>query len=370
MSITILERARGVFRLRIETGKDETGKRLFTYETVRGTKKDAEARKAELTIAGRNSAAIGAAGSITVGEYMDRWLRRVVGLKTVGDGSADNYRWVVETTKRHLGAVKLRDLTRQQAEEAFAAMMTTKQTATSRRPLSAGTVSHLSRRVQHILDMAVEEGLIAVNPLTKALKPKKTPPKIETLFDDDIRLVLAKLENNALGPVLRFALATGCRRGELCALKWSDLDFTAGVARIRRIVVKPKKAPEYEKEPKTASSIRTVRLPVTVIEELKAAYEVRASDYVFPAQGTRRRSLDALTAQVSAFLKGCGLGRFTLHDLRHAHATYLLRRRENVTAVSKRMGHSDVRTTLLVYSKSLPTDDAALSEQAGTMFGT
>ena len=67
-----------------------------------------------------------------------------------------------------------------------------------------------------------------------------------------------------------------------------------------------------------------------------------------------------------SFAVGCGEG-YSLHSTRHTHATHLLRATGNVKAVSRRLGHSDIRVTLRVYAHVLDGDDEALASVMGAM---
>lgn len=381
MSVTILELRPGVFRLRIEESRDpETGKRHFRYERVKGIREDAEMRRLEILRAARE----GEAGDVlerrrrpkgalqvTVAEYLTRWIMLREHRGEISKQTAAWYRSIVAYVIPSLGSVPLSKLTAKQVQDTYDELLTR---------VGPRTVRHVAARVSSALSDALIEGIIEKNPLaTKAVRLPKAPrSKAETLTQADIQGFIRCVSEKfpTLAPVIRFAVLTGLRRGEICGLQWQDVsisrddkgEITGGAVRVRRSAVQMGSTVQY-KEPKTEAGRRTVAIPARKAKSLVdlAGGDISAMDpkgFVFATQDGHGRLPNALTQQVNRALAACGLERFTLHDLRHAHATHLLAAGKPLKAVSQRLGHADVGVTMRTYQHVTPKDDEALADFA------
>jgi integrase len=164
------------------------------------------------------------------------------------------------------------------------------------------------------------------------------------------------------------------RAGELLGLRWQDLDLTIGTVSIRQTFYRlggskkeNRRSQMLFKEPKSAKSRRAISLPPVVVTELRALREtVREGrrvlgpsyhDYelVFAQPNGKPLHLnDVRRGDFRKILKQAGLPRIRFHDLRHCHATLLLRQGVNPKVVQERLGHSTPAFTLAVYSHDLP----------------
>lgn len=348
MKVTILQLGDDKFRLRVET-KDEFGKRRFQYETVRGDRAAAEARRDVLQRGG----SISAARVDTFDEFFEKWASDRLAYGEIRDTTADIYRRQVRHFQRLLGHKRLTDFTRQDIDHAWRALLKTH---------NPPHVRDIAKCVKTVFGGAVQAGLIPVNPAALAKTPQnKRAPKETTLDKDQMALLIERSKDwGPLGLLVRFALATGCRRGEICGLQWQDIDFDKGTVSIKRgirdingqVLVGP---------PKTKASMRTISLPSSILEELRAI-RGEGTDWVFPSTNGKVRSTVLLSHQIVYHFRKIGLGKFSLHDLRHAHATYLLQKKMPLKAVSQRLGHGNVNITLGIYAHVMPGDDEVLAD--------
>jgi integrase len=170
-------------------------------------------------------------------------------------------------------------------------------------------------------------------------------------------------------PVL-LAVTCGMRRGEITALRWGSVDLVNSQVEIKLSTEQTRNGVR-EKETKTGRG-RTVALTGLAVEELRRhktqqAEELlrlgmRQSDdtYVVAQADGQRLKPNSLTHEFVRFIAGTELPRIRFHDLRHTHATQLLKSNVHPKIVQERLGHEDISTTLNLYSHVLPgMQDAA-----------
>jgi hypothetical protein len=139
-----------------------------------------------------------------------------------------------------------------------------------------------------------------------------------------------------------------------------DIDLTSGTVTIKRQVAMTGSI-AHVSPVKTEKAARTITLPATLLAEMRERLgTAKPTDWVFPNQHGRFRNPHELSKEIRDRFDAIGLA-FSLHDLRHAHATFLLARKEPVKAVSERLGHSNVAITLAIYTHVMPGDDARLA---------
>lgn len=174
------------------------------------------------------------------------------------------------------------------------------------------------------------------------------------------------------------AACTGLRRGEICGLRWRDLDFAKGTLQVSQ-QVQNIRGELVTLIPKTDRSRRTVRVPETVMAALK---EHRAEQSALRLKlGLGKDSAgfvvtDALGSQLDpdAFSKAfaaeaSAIKAVTFHSLRHTHITHQLRAGVPVHIVSARAGHANANITLGTYAHLLDSDDDRAADQAEAMLG-
>lgn len=275
------------------------------------------------------------------------------------------------------------------------------------RPLARRTVFHAHRLLSEIFRKASRSGVISRNPCdgVEPPSPDRTPAKAFKLAE--VKQLLDALAGDHLLPIVRLALVTGARRGELAGLRWSDIDRDNRALTIQRSIEKVKRIVDdkqprdkwtvwtgqadakwqttiEEKPPKTDRSIRTIRLGQSDMdmltehrarlaqEWLRLGVGLCDDDYVFPAapakdqkQGERPRVMDPdrITQQFAAVLVRLGIkarGR-SFHSLRHTNATMLLWQKVDDKVVAQRIGHSTTKQTRDTYQHLVPDmeDEAA-----------
>ncbi len=164
---------------------------------------------------------------------------------------------------------------------------------------------------------------------------------------------------------LLVAVTTGLRRGELLAVRWQDVDLVRAMLTVRQTVEQTRGCIQFKK-PKTKKSQRTIALltmtmdalRVHDIEQKKARLMIgpayKDQGLVFAREDGSVWPPNALTMAYRKLVRKAGLQTLRLHDLRHSHATQLLRQGVHPKVVSERLGHSTIAITLDTYSHVLP----------------
>jgi integrase len=197
----------------------------------------------------------------------------------------------------------------------------------------------------------VRHELITRNPASVVSPPKVTASEVAILDADQVKAVLAAMRETVIYPQIVVLLSTGMRRGEIAGLQWADLDLDAGKLRIERAIEKTKAHGLRIKQPKTKHGRRSIALPASAVEILKAhrkaQLELRVqlglgklpSDaFVFGTMEGQLRDPDRLTQDWKRFTAARGLPRVTLHALRHSHASALIAAGADPVKVSRRLG--------------------------------
>lgn len=369
MKVTILEREPGVFRLRIETADGATGKRVFSYETVKGSADDAARRRHEImSKAEEGSFALPA--KLTVAAYLDKWLETREALGIVSKLITDQRRaiigkWIVPA----FGATRLQRLAGHQIQDLYTDML--------KAGRSGATVHAMhSNILRPALREARKQKLITSNPIDEVTAPKKGKPAPAAFSEAELERVLRALEGEEIEPIVLTALGTGLRRGEACGLRWKDIDLAGRMIHVRgQIIEHADKTIEW-KAPKTDHSVRKVSIPGPIVELLSkwratvvgryGLQFAQGADYVFGGM-----TPDALTHAFKRICVKAGVeGHGAFHRLRHSHITLLLKNvgREGAKAVSQRVGHSNVAFTLSVYQTVFEDEDKGLADLAAGLF--
>lgn len=237
--------------------------------------------------------------------------------------------------------------------------------------LSPKTVSNQLNLAHAVFEHAIRRGWASVNPVALADRPrgKARDPDIRFLTSDEVDSLLAAVPPDHLGSTDRAlyltAAYTGLRQGELAALRWRDVDRSAGVIRVRRNYTRGRFG-----TPKSRRSVRAVpiakRVAVELENRLAGSRHGGDDDLVFghpnsgqpyDASRMRKRFKDAL--------KLAGIRPVRFHDLRHTFGTRMAAAGAPLRAIQEWMGHCDYTTTLIYadYAPD-PSQGTAWAERA------
>ncbi len=363
----IKQRGKNSWLLTVYVGYDgKAKKRRYANKTVHGGRRDAERQLAAfVTDVSKNRTAAAAADPVTVSEVLDRWLKWRT--PRLSPSTVDRYRVATLLVEPVIGSVPVARLRPHHIEDLYAKLLAEGQSGSSIRKV------HWAMRQS--LAWAHRRGFTATIATDGIELPPLGARKIEPPASDDVRTVIETTlaRDPDWGTVIAFIAWTGCRRGELCGLRWDDIDFKRKSVLIRRAVVAVPGG-WLEKEPKTGE-LRRLALGSRTLELLqehrdRCAARARECDttlgpkaYVFSPDPASRRPYNPHTV-TRAFVFACDEAQvppMRLHDLRHHSATTLLK---NGAAVGEVMDRHGWRTVEMVnrYRHLLEAEDTAAAE--------
>jgi integrase len=221
-----------------------------------------------------------------------------------------------------------------------------------------------------ILKLCVAEGLIPSNPAATAKLPPK-PKRIRTMTLQMTQMLLGKAEGTELAAPVFLAAVMGLSRGELCGLKWSNVDpakrkVSVTEQRLIRQGIKGKKVGEGP--PKRESRIRSFVLPPSLFEILERVGNLD-SDYVCTRANGRPWNPEHLTGEWAARRERWGFGGWHFHDLRHGAAGNLAALGVDLLTIGAILGHSSISTTQIYAAAQEDTASRGLERVAEALFG-
>ncbi len=344
------------------------GKRRQKQESVPGakTKKDAEAALAKrlAEIAGGTYADT---GSLTFNDLADRYLQ--ARKRRVEDTSLALYRRTLDHHIRPtIGTVKLSALRSEHVEALLDGARDRSNRKTRKgKPLNATTLRYILIVIRAVLRWGVKMDKIARNVAAKVEPPKVPHREIEPFDAARVHGILAAAAGTEIEAVVTTAIGTGLRRGELCALRWSDLDLDAARISVTRSA-SLLNGEVIIKQPKTKQSRRNDALPAFVVEALRRHRAEQRKRHLLLGIGNRGTegvvfdradgtpwNPNELSRQFSRLVRRKKLPPTRFHDLRHGYATLALAAGVPLKIVSDSMGHARIGITADTYVH--PADD-------------
>jgi integrase len=245
------------------------------------------------------------------------------------------------------------------------------------KPLSPKTVRNVFGLLHGALEWALGLELVARNVChTAAAKPPRlTPSPAKALADDEVAKLLTAASATRWGPFVTLALATGARRGELCALSWSDVDFENETVTIAKSLSQTKERVEL-KGTKTGS-IRRLGLSRLALEALRRQLAMQIKDKrlapaeyvdegaIFATPLGRRITPMSATKAFVRLAKAAQISTTRLHDTRHTAATHLIVGGTDVRTTAAVLGHTTPNVTLAIYAHLVADVQRAAVEQLG-----
>jgi len=354
----------------LDAGRNSNGRRQQKWHAVRGTRKDAERELARL-LHSMNTGDYIEPSRLTVGAYLERWLQDGARI-SVSAKTLERYKQLIQDhLVPELDQIPLAKLSPLHIQGVYAEKLSSGRKDGSG-GLSAQTVVHIHRVLRTALGQAVKWQILARNPADAVEPPRTERKEMRALDERETGDLLAAFHRSRLFTPILLAVVTGLRRGELLALHWADIDLDQTQISVRQSLEQTRSG-LILKQPKTSRSRRTIALPQLAVEALRSHKAKQAAERLqlgpafednglaFPQWDGKPWAPDRFSSAFAAQVRRSGLAHVRFHDLRHTHASQLLRQGVNAKVVSERLGHAAVGFTLDVYSHVLPgmQDDAA-----------
>ena len=260
---TLKQRSKGSWTLTFDTGRDITGKRQRQTVTIQGTKRQAEARMAEL-IHQVDGGGYVKPGSSTVGAYLQQWLEDYAHTH-VRATTLEGYRARAKHLISGLGGIRLSELRPDHLQAYYSAKL-----QNGRRDgqgLAPATLIKHHNLLREALSHAVKWGLLARNVADAVDPPRGQRKEMQALTSADLRRVLNACEGTPWHPIFHTLAWTGLRRSELLGLRWKDIDLLYATLRVSQVLHQLNDGRFVYQEPKTAKGRRTIGLcPSSCIE--------------------------------------------------------------------------------------------------------
>ncbi len=308
-------------------------------------------------------------------DYFKYWLAEHAA-RRCAPKTLERYEDIGRYLVKYLGETLINELSTAQIQHAIHRLKDSGGQATKEypagRPLAAKTVRHIGTLLYTALAEADRLGILKIlHPMANKRVvlpklPKRRPPVLDK---EKLGLLFDRARGTRLYPLLVLASATGCRRGELLALEWSDLDESTSEISISKSLEQTKAGLRVKST--KSEEPRRFSVPEWALEVLRAHRQEQDRDrqlfgpeyddhnLVFCQPHGAYYSPDRLGARVVEIMRKAGLEGVSLHSLRHSHASSLLSNGVPIAVVSERLGHSNQNITLSIYSHALPADTKA-----------
>lgn len=343
------------YRVCFDYGIDREGRRVRKYRTF-DTKRDATRAFNEHKVKMDKGTQI-MPSEYTFAQWLAYWYKDII-LPQIEETTAYGYRGMIENyLKPQLGEIRLQKLTARDIQQYYTWLMDEKE-------LSPNTVIKHHNLLTNTLNAAERQEYITKNPMRAVSPPKKRQREAKFYTPEQLGILLDKAVGTRLELPVFICAYLGLRRGELCGLRWSDVDLEHQTITIENTRTQAGKK-EIEKGTKTASSTRTLYLPDTLCDMLKAAREHQQAcraeyknayddnDYVVVMEDGRPFRPNYLSELFGKFLADNDLPKIVLHELRHTFAS--LSNQAGIPAynIGKALGHSTPATTQKIYTHLL-----------------
>lgn len=345
--------AKNKYQVRVFYGRDSNGKVITETKTITGTRDDAK-EYATAKMRQRDLGQLLEPQRVTVEEYLEMWLDKSAKLKLT-EGTHSDYK---KTIKRYIDPIKnikLIELKNTDIQKLYGDM-----------PTGARTIRYLNNILNSAFKQAIVWNYLRKNPCDGVTVPVYRAKEVDTLTVEEVKKMLEHCWTPSIACMFAFAVSTGMRPQEYCAIRWCDIDLEKKTATVRRAIERIGSAYNY-KDPKTQKSKRTIPLPDEIVKRLKEHRKTLLEKVlksgvpwgeeilVFPSRELTPFTIHNVSRMMKAALKRAKLP--THHapkSLRHTFATLLLS--ENKThpkIVAELLGHSSVRVTLDTYSHAI-----------------
>ena len=293
---------------------------------------------------------------MTLGEWMDKWMDEYM-IFTIKENTIKGYRSQIDhQIKPFIGHKQLASLTTADIQKFYNKIK--KEGRVHPHPIHGHVLSDSMVRKIHMMlheamEVAVRERYIVRNPTDNTTIPKKTTTEKQVLDDSQLNRFLEAIQGEPYWHDFFYVeVMTGLRRGEICGIKWSDIDFNEGTLCIKRSVSTKEGGGVSIGETKTDAGVRTIIMPPSVATLLWKKRSDAINEWVFPHYTNPSDPLHPSSAykKLKTLLKRLELPLLRFHDLRHTFATQATDGGVDPKTLAGILGHTDASFTLDTYT--------------------
>ena len=328
---------------------------------VGGFKSEIEAKTArdKARVAATNGTYI-SPSKVLLGDFLKEWIQ--IHAHTLKPKTADGYEWMIDTyINPRIGKMPISRLRPTDVAKMYREL--SENGGFKGEKLSGRTVQYIGAVLKNALAYAVDvEGIIPKNVAIGVPVPKNDKKVNEPFSPEQVRIFLTEASAHRLFAIFRLAVYTGARKGELLALKWTDLDFENQslvisknrlTVRGENVVQSSTKGGEGRREisldPETVEIMREHRKR-QFEERLRAGSLWNETGYIFATEFGEPINYGTPTQLFTKIKNRVNLPEQRFHDLRHFHATQLLKAGTPLHVVAHRLGHRDPMVTATTYA--------------------
>lgn len=341
------------------------------YKSVYGnTQKEAEENAAKLKQKLRIGLNIAPEKNL-FSEWADEWL--AFASATMTEKNYANYTSAVSYLKEDIGDIfveKIRTIDIQSVVLGLA-----EKNPHTKKPTSKSRLNYVKSAAKQIFDLCIDNRILQYNPALAVKIPNTTPARVREPITKEQQRWVRDMDHRAQ-PAAMVMLYAGLRRGELVPLTWSDINLKKGTIAVNKSVGYVKNRPILKEGAKTDAGTRTVSIPKILVNYLSEL--PKTSVLFFPMQdgnmfteGAWKRMWESYICDLNVTYgkftdewKPNGVPKkqnpkklplsitpFTPHQLRHTFASMMYMAGVDVLTTKYMMGHSDIKTTLNIYTK-------------------
>jgi integrase len=221
------------------------------------------------------------------------------------------------------------------------------------------------RHIAGVLSVALRKAwlldLAPSNPMLKVELPALDPKDVRSLTRAEIWSLRDSCRGDSMFAFVELAMATGCRRGELLALEWADLNWTTHALSVSKSLEQTRAGLRIKST--KGGKPRIFILPNLAIKALRQEQRDGHARLIFANDHGDYLKPDLVSQKIVRRIRKAGIDDASLHTLRHTHASVLLSRGVPLSAIAARLGHADANVTARIYCHALPLDDQRAADE-------
>lgn len=345
------------FKITIELGYDILGNRKRKIERFNGTKSEAVIREAELKKQYYHIGNVSNISDLTFEEFSQIFMAKYCA--NIGLITKDGYEKSLKRILPIIGKIKLNKITPLILDNLYLKL----KIGEKGQELGYHSMYSFYKLINVMFNQAIKWELLDKNPNLKANKPKREKKERNYYDLEQAQKLITCLEkeNIKYRALITLALDSGARRSEICALRWTDIDFKTNTIKITKSL-KVVKGVVDEATTKTDSSKREIIISNTTMEILKEYKKWQDSiiakkgkswnneNRVFTSKDGNYIYPTTCDHTIKKIVKKYNLAPISFHELRHTSASILIYKGINPKAVSERLGHASTDITMEIYS--------------------